>query len=216
MKQIILIRHGQAEHQPHNRIGGWSDVNLTELGIKQAQAVAQRLEELKGTYKIYSSDLNRAKQTAEIICKQLEVTPTYAFELREHNPGNATGMTREESAKQWQPVPDTHIHTLLDWRPNQESETIREFFSRVTSFMDKINEIEEQVIIVSHGGTIHNIIRWWIGTPISDYFKFGFVIANTSLSVLDTSRHDQRIIERLNDTTHYTRINKSNSVPYPQ
>jgi len=83
MKQIILIRHGQAEHQLHNRIGGWSDVNLTEHGIKQAQAVAQRLEEeLKGTYKIYSSDLNRAKQTAEIICKQLEVTPTYAFELR--------------------------------------------------------------------------------------------------------------------------------------
>ena len=160
--------------------------------------------------------MNRAKQTAEIICKQLEVTPTYAFELREHNPGNPTGMTREEAAKQWQPVPDTHARTLLEWRPNQESETIREFFSRVTSFMDKINEIEEQVIIISHGGTIHNIIRWWIGTSVSDYFKFGFVITNVSLSVLDTNGQGQRIIERLNDTTHYARINTSNPIPYPQ
>jgi len=155
--------------------------------------------------------LIRTKQTAEIICKQLEVTPTYAFELREHNPGIASGMTREEAAKHFQQVTDT----LLEWRPNQESETIRKFFSRVTSFMDKINEIEEQVIIVSHGGTVHNIIRWWIGTPVSDYFKFGFVIANVSLSVLDTNRQGQRIIERLNDTTHYARINTSNPINYP-
>ncbi len=57
MKQIILVRHGQAEHQLHTLVGGWSNDNLSEHGIKQAHAVAQRLEEeLKGTYKIYSSD----------------------------------------------------------------------------------------------------------------------------------------------------------------
>lgn len=120
MKQLILVRHGQAENNLHNLVGGWSNVKLTELGIQQAQAVAHRLEkELQGTYKIYSSDLKRAKQTAEIICNRLNISPTYAIELREHNPGIVSGMTRKEANKHHQKV----THPPLKWRPYPESES---------------------------------------------------------------------------------------------
>lgn len=208
MKQIILVRHGQAENNLHNFIGGWSNVKLTELGIKQAQAVANRLEEeLEETYKIFSSDLNRAKQTAEIISRKLNKTPTYAIELRELNPGIVSGMDIKEAEKYLIKV----TSPTLDWRPYPESESWREFYDRVTSFMDKLMETEERVLIVSHGGTIQNIIRWWIGTPLTDYFKVGFGTANASVTVLDTTEH-QRRIERLNDTSHYTRISIINPV----
>ena len=211
MKQIILVRHGQGENNLHKLVGGWSNVDLTEHGVMQAQAVAQRLEqELQGKYKIISSDLNRAKQTAEIISEHLDTAPIYATELREHNPGIASGMPVEEAMKLWQPVP---VPTP-DHRPWTGSESWREFHNRVTSYMNQLDETEEHVIIVSHGGTIKNIIGWWIHIPLSRLLEIGFLVSNTSISILDTSRN-QRRIERLNDTSHYTQYDKSTQIFYP-
>ena len=209
MKRAILVRHGQAEHQLYDKFGGWSDANLTELGIKQAQAVADRLKvELKEDYSLYSSDLNRAKQTAEIIHNKLKTPITFSKELREHNPGIASGMTREEADQHLLEMTEPYIDSLT----YPGAETFREFYNRVTGYMDILHEKEEKVIIVSHGGTIHSIIRWWIGTPVTDFFKYGFVVANTALTVLDHNRHGQRVIQRLNDTTHYTTIGLKNPI----
>ena len=209
MKRLILVRHGQAESNLHGLHGGWSNVELTELGIKQAEAVAARLsEELKGTYKIYSSDLMRAKQTAGIIGRKLEKTPIYVLGLREFNPGIVSGMSREEAEKHRKDVTEP----ALDWRPYPESESWREFYHRVASFMDKLSEKEEHVLIVSHGGTIQNIVRWWLGIPLTDFFKTGFGTANTSITILDTTPYLERRIERLNDTSHYTKIGLTNPI----
>jgi probable phosphoglycerate mutase len=209
LRRVILVRHGQAENNLYDFFGGWSDAKLTELGIEQAHAVANRLsEELNERYNLYSSDLIRAKQTAEIIQKKLGIPITYSKELREHNPGIASGMRREEVDEHLQEV----IKPLIDWRMYPEAETFREFYQRVTGYMDRLDEVEENLLIVSHGGTIHNILRWWIGTPVTDFFKFGFRIANTSITMLDKNKDGQNIIERLNDTTHYTKIGIKNSI----
>ena len=213
MKQIILVRHGEGENNKHNLIGGWSDVKLTELGIRQAEAVADRLcEELNGDYKIYSSDLARAKHTAEIISQKLGKTPIFTMELREHNPGIVSGMAIEEAKKNLQEdIPEP----TLDWRPYPGSESWREFYERVVSFMEGLVGSEDRVLIVSHGGTIQNIVRWWIGVPLVDFFKVTFGVGNTSVTVLETTDHNQRKIERLNDRTHYSRLNQSNPINYP-
>ena len=208
MKQIILVRHGQGTNNlPDSVVGGWSDVELTELGIKQAEAVAERLSNELENIPVYSSDLRRARQTAEIICKRLDATPEYALELREHNAGIASGMNREEAMKLWvKKDPPT-----LDWRPWPEAESWGEFYTRISTFMDKLSETEERVLIVSHGGTIQNIIRWWLGTPRSDHFKVAFGTANTSVTVLDTWFNVRRI-ERLNDTSHYAMMGTTNPI----
>lgn len=210
MRKLILVRHGQGENNLYNLVGGWSDVKLTELGKQQAQAVAERLsEELNEDYEIYSSDLERAKQTAEIICEKLGKTPIFAVELREHNPGIASGVSQEEAQKLLQDVSGPP----LEWRPFPEAENAGEFFDRVSGFMDILIEKEERVIIVSHGGTIQNIIRWWIGSPLPDYYRVGFGVANTSVTVLDSTEHRERRIERLNDTAHYARIENKHPIP---
>jgi broad specificity phosphatase PhoE len=210
LKQIILVRHGQAENNlPNSMIGGWSDVKLTELGIKQVETIANRLhEDLKDTYKFYSSDLTRAKQTAEIISKKLEINPSYTYHLREFNSGIASGMDRKKAENYLEKV----TYPVLDWRPYPESESWREFYHRVTSFMEKINKTDERVLMLTHGGTIQNIIRWWLNTPLSDYFKIGFGVANTSVTVLDTTMYHERRIERLNDTSHYADIGLKNHI----
>ena len=209
MKRLILIRHGQAENNLHDLYGGWSEVKLTELGIKQAHTVANRLsEELKKSYTLYSSDLQRAKQTAEIISNKLNLSVIYSKELREHNPGIVSGMSHEEAKQHQLEITEPYIDCVTF----PGAETWREFYNRVTGYMGELDDKEDQVIIVSHGGTIHNIIRWWLGTPVADLFKYSFTVANTSISVLETSRHGQRIIQRLNDTTHYIKIGLLNPI----
>jgi probable phosphoglycerate mutase len=210
MKQIILVRHGQAEnHLLNSMVGGWSDVSLTELGLKQAESVAKRLvEELNGESKLYSSDLNRARQTAEIISESLDMVPIYAIELRELNSGITSGMDRKEAEKYLVKVKTP----TLDWRPYPESESFGEFYTRVSTFMDKLIETEDRVLIVSHGGAIQNIIRWWLGTPSSNHFKVEFETANASVTVLDTTQYNVRRVERLNDTSHYAAIGTTNPI----
>lgn len=190
-------------------VGGWSDVKLTELGKKQAESVANRLgEDLQDTYKLYSSDLNRAKQTTEIISTIIGIPPSYTRELREFNAGIVSGMDRKKAENYLEKV----TYPMLDWRPYPESESWGEFYHRVTSFMEKIDGSDERVLIVTHGGTIQNIIRWWINTPLSDFFKIGFGVANTSITVLDTTLYHDRRIERLNDTSHYANIGLKNHI----
>ena len=110
MRQIILVRHGEAESNLDNsRVGGWSDVKLTNLGVKQAEYVADRLvHELDMKYSLYSSDLTRARQTTEIISKALGIIPTYAEDLREFNPGIVSGMDRKEARKYYNNVLMNH------------------------------------------------------------------------------------------------------------
>lgn len=213
LKKIILVRHGQAENNSRDLVGGWSQVKLTKLGVKQVKAVAKRLsKELKGTYTLYSSDLTRAKQTTEILSKTLNMESTYAMELREFNSGIASGMVRKEAMKHYD---NTSIPTL-DWRPYPESESWKEFNTRVTSFLNKLSKTEERVIIVSHGGTIQIIIKWWLGIPLTDFFNVAFRTANTGVTVLVTTTYLKRgvhSIERLNDTLHYSEIGMIDTIP---
>lgn len=69
MKTIITIQHTQSVHHTNGMVGSWTDWELSELGINQAKNIGDKLKgELGGReFVIYSSDLLRAKQTAEIV-----------------------------------------------------------------------------------------------------------------------------------------------------
>ena len=75
MKTIITVQHTQSVHHTNGMVGSWTDWDLTELGKKQADQIGQKLkDELSGKEVVmYSSDLKRAKQTADEIAKYLGV-----------------------------------------------------------------------------------------------------------------------------------------------
>lgn len=97
MNRIILIQHCQSAHHVNGMTGGWTDTPLTDLGRQQAAAIAARLKrDLADTpFQLYSSDLKRAAQTAEIVGEELGMTAQLVPDLREFNGGVATGKTRE-------------------------------------------------------------------------------------------------------------------------
>ena len=101
MKTIITIQHTQSVHHTNGMVGSWTDWELSELGVSQAKNIGEKLKaELAGReFVIYSSDLLRAKQTAEIVGSYLGLTPLLRSELRERNLGKCCGKSQPGTAR---------------------------------------------------------------------------------------------------------------------
>jgi probable phosphoglycerate mutase len=200
MKQILLIRHGHAEHLNGELTGGWTDTNLTELGQQQVKALAARLKnELTDTpHKLYCSDLKRATQTAQIIGEALGIKPVPLPCLREINNGIAKDMTREEARKHYRELTEP----TLDWQAYPGAETWRQFHNRIAHCMDSIVEDEVSLIIVTHGGPIVHVIDWWLQLDIETVSRVYFDTDPASISLLTTNNLGDRVLSRLNDTAH--------------
>ena len=201
MNPIILVRHGQAESNVSNLTGGWSQTALTDLGRRQAQLAAARLKHELGGVEVasYCSDLKRAAQTAEIIAEEtgLNIVPEKGF--RECNNGAAAGKTTEEVEEYL--VPPTR--PLLDWRQYPGSETWREFYLRVSGCMEKVTaESDKPLLIVTHGGTMVNVVAWWIRMPLETLSDFTLRTHNTGITILVETEWGERAIERHNDVAH--------------
>ncbi|MED6177821.1 hypothetical protein PIB30_101664 [Stylosanthes scabra] len=98
--EIVVVRHGETAWNADGRIQGHLDVELNEAGRQQAAAVAERLSREPKISVIYSSDLQRAYETAQIIasrCGGLEVVKDSA--LRERHLGDLQGLIYHEAAK---------------------------------------------------------------------------------------------------------------------
>ena len=95
MKQIITIQHTQSIHHTNGMVGSWTDWDLSESGIEQAERIGQKLAKQLSGHKIvmYASDLLRAKHTAEIVAKHMGITPNIRTELRERNLGKCVGKS---------------------------------------------------------------------------------------------------------------------------
>jgi len=215
METLILVRHGQAEHNLGHLTGGWSQTPLTELGRRQVELLAARLErELDGVdHAFYCSDLRRAKETAEIIADAIGQEPKPVESLREFNNGIAADKTTEEAAPHFVEPTDP----LIDWQPYPGAETWRRFYARVAGFMDRLNSEEERpVLIVSHGGTIGNIVAWWIRLEMETLSHTAFPTSPASLSVLNVTRLGERAVVRLSDSAHLYGAGLNPPLPLPR
>ncbi len=203
---LFLVRHGEAEHHTKDFTGGWTDLPLTAQGEKQIEALAVRLDkELSGRGAgIVASDLIRASQTASIIAEKLGVKVKTAGFLREKNNGRAAGRTSAAAAALKLPRQAAEP----DNRNYPGGETRREFYERVANGMEGLELSGKPLIIVSHKGTIQNILFWWLGLSIDDVCRLGvsFAAGAGSLSVLKVNKWREHEISLLNDCGHLPSI----------
>ena len=96
--RVLLVRHGQTDWNAAGRIQGVSDIPLNELGREQARLLAA---ELNRPDVIYTSPLKRARETAEIIGRELGSGVVCAPELTELNFGDWEGCSWEEIGRRW-------------------------------------------------------------------------------------------------------------------
>ena len=159
MKELVLVRHGEAEHLIKGIIGGWTDLPLTDREKRQVKLTSKRLRELfESRIEImYTSDLKRAKESAEIILEDLDIPLVIDSQFRELNLGISKDMTREEAKK----IEIPQSEPLLDWKPYPESESWRMLQNRVSIAMAQLEQKSEDVVlIVGHGNVNSAIIEW--------------------------------------------------------
>lgn len=202
MREIIIIQHCQSEHHINDMTGGWTDTPLTDLGKSQADQIGQRLkEELTNTYQLYTSDLLRAKQTAEIVAKHLNLEIRVDNELREINTGIATGKTKAWAKEHRNPRKNDNFE--IDYREYEDGETWREFYDRVCRCMERIfNSSEQNLIIVTHGGTLGYIIAWWLNFNYGMLAHSYFSASAGSITALQINNFKQHVLTRLNDKSY--------------
>ena len=199
MSKLLLVRHGNTKLNSHERFWGQTDVELGADGIEQAECLRDRLASIK-IDAIYTSNLCRARATAEIITTRHKVNIVTCDELSEINFGYIEGMTFEEITKS---NPEL-AKLLLDWSISPEfpgGESFKDFNKRVSTFIPRLeNHVpEETILIVAHAGTLRLLICNLMKIDIQIWRQMRLELA--SLSILET--HPQgAILMRLNDVSH--------------
>ncbi len=200
MKELVIVRHGEAEHHVQGIVGGWTDSLLTDRGRRQIEGTAARLIELFDSRIeiIYTSNLQRASESAEIIRRYLECPLVSDFRFRELNwPGIVQGMTIEDAEKLALPVTEPS----REWIPHPEAESWQVMYNRVAEALSEIEQKQEEVVlIVSHGNTNCAILEWWLQLVLR--FPVDFVFDFASVTWLGISSFNHREIRKLNETAH--------------
>ncbi len=164
MTEVLVVRHGETPWNVERRVQGWEDIPLNETGIRQAEALARHLARTgqlgNRIDAIYSSDLQRARMTAEIVGQALSLPVVVEQGVRERHFGVLQGLVfstmeehQPEAARIWKSRdPDAIL---------PEGESLRRFHERVTQAVDAIaaRHFGQRVMVVSHGGAMDIIWR---------------------------------------------------------
>ncbi len=155
---IYFIRHGQTTGDVEDRYGGNYDDHLTELGKEQAEALTNKFEG-RCVQAIFSSPLIRARETAEILAKQIGAPVEIDSDLREGNHyGILTGMPRAEARERY----PAEVKKLKDRSQTVEgAEPYSQFSERIIKAIERRADDSRYtcVILVSHGGPMHVLFR---------------------------------------------------------
>ena len=154
---IFLMRHGEDDN---TRLGGWSNARLSPVGIKQVKNSAKKIiEENYNINYIFSSDLPRAKETAEIIAEHLDLEIGFIREFREINNGRLAGMLKEEANERYHGI----YYSALEWEEKYpDGESPKLFYERVSSawknFKNDVSRLSGNTLLVTHGGVVNIIL----------------------------------------------------------
>ncbi len=164
MTRIVFIRHGQTLWNIEKREMGHLDSPLSELGERQAHAIAHRLKGTKFSH-LYSSDLGRALQTATCISNESGHDIQTDVELRERNMGIFQGYTRSEMKQnfptEWEQYNSENKFDYVI----PEGESQRQRLERSVRVMNRLADMhpEETIVTVSHGGILRGFFEYVIG-----------------------------------------------------
>ena len=198
--RLILIRHGETEWNATLRYMGQAAVPLNDTGRAQARAAAERLRRYAAVA-LYTSDLVRAAETAEIIGAAIGLTPRPMPELREIDVGQWEGLTPEELYRRF---PDHMREYERDPAPTVRlgGESYAQLQERALVALNTIqraHQLGDTVLAVSHGGTIRALLCHVIGLDLAHFGKLW--LDNGSLTELRLGSSGWRLT-RLNDAAH--------------
>jgi broad specificity phosphatase PhoE len=179
---ILIARHGQSDWNQEKRWQGHADRPLSERGHEQAQALAERLAHIE-LDAVYSSDLQRARDTAAVVAENQGLELHQLPELREVDVGSWSGLTRAEAEERF---PDGFARWRDGYPGWKDGETYEAMTDRVIAAVKSIatEHQDGRVLIVSHGGPIRAIHAEALGLDVHAYRRLRPVEPNARLSAV--------------------------------
>ena len=200
MKTIITIQHTQSVHHTNGMVGSWTDWELSELGVEQANRIGEKLKEELSDKKfvMYSSDLLRARQTAENVGKYLGLSPILRTELRERNLGRCCGKS-----VQWLRENLEMQEKTIDDRLFSDAESRRDEWNRLKPFFDEVmTSDDENIIIVSHGDLLSVFNTMFLGLSIETINTSEMFGLAGGVSYMFEHNEGKRFIKRMSDMSY--------------
>jgi broad specificity phosphatase PhoE len=221
LMRLILVRHGVTEWNQAGRYQGHQDVPLSDAGREQARRAAQRLRAETITA-AYSSDLQRARETASIILGERDVPPQETEALREMAFGAWEGLNARQVSERYPAEWAAWIRDPVAARPPGGGEDLNELLVRAAEFYRSIVSFPARdsaqpdwftyraagesgdgtsgtILVVSHGGTIRALLAHLFEVRIELYWRFG--IRPASVSILDVYP-EGAVADVIGDTSH--------------
>jgi broad specificity phosphatase PhoE/ribonuclease HI len=195
----LLVRHGETPLSAEKRFSGRGDPELNERGRAQAEAAARRLHGRRVSL-VFSSPLQRARQTAEAIASVLGTDVVVEDGFVETDFGDWEGLTFGEVQQKW---PKEMVAWLADPAvapPGGES--FAATFARVRDARDRVVTAHpaETVVVVSHVTPIKSLLRDALEAPAHALYRMHLDPA--SLSVVNWHGDGAAVVRLLNDTSH--------------
>lgn len=178
---LIIVRHGQTQWNLQLIRQGHLDSPLTEKGIDQAKALGERLKRETFTA-LYSSDLGRALQTAQMIADATGRTIVTDPRLRERHLGIFQGLNGDQLREKYPEEYRMHRTSGPSYViPGGES--VQQQVARNVAYLNEIAEkhLGETIVVVTHGGVLSGFFRHALSIPLQAPRRFEFT--NASLNV---------------------------------
>lgn len=196
---IYIVRHGQTEWNLLGKTQGHGNSDLTPKGMEQAELLADSMTKYPIDY-IYSSDLGRAYQTAEIIGNKLNIEVEKTEALREMNFGTWEGRIIKDIIEE-----DPELYKMWRNEPHlakiPQGETLSQIKERTDAFIKEINEKYDgkHIVLVTHSLCARIMLLSFLDSDVKNIYRINQ--ANTALNIIELRDYGP-VVMKMNDTTH--------------
>jgi broad specificity phosphatase PhoE len=196
--QVLLLRHGATDWNLQGRCQGATDLDLNDAGIRQAEAIAERLSHEK-INAIYSSNLKRAQQTARLVSRPHSLSITIEEDVRELDHGVLEGLTFND-------IKENFPAFIQKWRTEPAEiqvpggEKLIDVAQRAWTGLHRIlqrHQADDTVVVVSHNFPILGIVCRITGTHLNQYRSFH--VDPGGITRLKHNGGDRWLITQIND-----------------
>lgn len=204
MVRVLFVRHGESIGNSRRILQGWLDLPLTAKGLEQAQQVAAALAGIGPIAAVYASPLRRAASTAAEIARRVGVGVESDPNLREHDVGDATGLTWKEFAARFPEWADRVRIAAIPAEPDElypNGERTSEFRERCRRAIARIvnRHLAGTIVVVSHSGVIAWGLAYLLDPESADWP--GYELPNGSISEVVVEGGRARLM-RVGDVRH--------------
>lgn len=197
MTLLLLVRHGLTAQTGTILYGRTSGIPLDDRGLEQARTLADRLAPLRPTA-IYSSPLERCRQTVEPLAGLCHLSIRVRDELIEMDAGDWTGrsLSQLRRSKHWATVQ----RTPSTFRFPGGGEGFAEAAARVIAEAERIGRRHRdgRVVVATHGDLVRILVGHYAGVPLDGFQRFGADTASVSIVATDGRGRSQLLV--MNDT----------------